>query len=132
MKTGNRELVHWLIGGAVVLLLYELLLKGNGATATPGPYALPGGPAGASDLPFSGPSPPLVGPGQTVLNSGPGGTTITSNVYGYPNPGFPPPTSMYQLFQAPTINQTFWGPGGNPSYYPLFGFVGVDSTQSFQ
>lgn len=129
MKTGNRELMHWAIGAAIVWALYEYL-KPSDAQTTPGPYATPGGIASGGPLP--GVSPGVSPGGTTTYNSYPGGTTITSNVYGYPNPGFPPPTTMNQIFQGSNINQTFWGPGGNPNYFPLFGFVGVDSSQLFQ
>lgn len=131
MKIGNRELLHWIIGAAIVWALYEYFMPSDAQT-TPGPYSVPGGIAGSGAIPGVPATAPPGGSGNTTYNSYPGGTTLTSNVYGYPIPGFPPPTSMYQLFQGSNINQTFWGPGGNPNYFPLFGFVGVDTSQSFQ
>lgn len=132
MKPGDKELVIWV---SVVLVLYVIwqIIGPDSAAAAPGPYAMPGGGVGPGWSPSSGVSPALVssGAGPTTVNNFPGGSFSVVSPYEAPIPGFPAPTSMGQLMTY--INQSFFTPGsGSGNYFPLFGFVGVDTTQSFQ
>lgn len=106
MKTGDKEL--WIVGAALVVLVILLWLSSLRGTAQPTP--------GGSNVYFGG--------------SNPWGGN--QNPWTWTVPGFPDPGNN-TLIPAPiNINVNQSGFGGLEPYFPLFGFVGVDTTRVFQ
>lgn len=106
MRIGDKELLILVAIGIVILLL---LLARRHVEVAPG-----GGTTIAVDNGCEEGNPWCVGDPTTWINS-------------YPNFTF-----NDAPFEPPNINTTIYGFGGIGNYFPMFGFVGVDTTQIYQ
>jgi hypothetical protein len=125
MTPGNKELFV-VLGAGIAIVLVAAFLEGQQApvqAAQPGPSAYPGGAA----WPFTVVPPSLSGTGPGGSTGSPG----TGDPWSWTVPGAPDPSTFPQ--PAPiNINVTGQPFGYLAPYFPLFGFVGVDTTQEFQ
>jgi|ERR1700691_3638539 hypothetical protein len=105
MKPGDKELAFWLAVIAVVLWILWHWLHRRAAVL--------GGTYPSQELPGLGASDP----------------------WSLPVPGFPPPIgfnwSPSYNFGGVNVNEYPYSSGIN-SYFPMFGFVGIDSSQIYQ
>lgn len=123
MSTGDKELGLIFLALAFVYMVVRYLGGFATVTTTPGPSAIVGGAWDGSPLPNQ--------PGVPVPSNAWGYGTTTPQTW--PVPGFPPGYPWYPT-PAP-INVNVYGayPGTlQNGYFPLFGFVGVDTYQAFQ
>lgn len=127
MRTGDKELIIILVIIIILWLLFRLLHQPQ---TTPGPAQVPGGGGYPDNMP--GPNPVGTTPDTLTLNPYPGGSMPIDYYVGpqqWTLPGFPPIPPWYPGMTF--LSEDFYTPGAG-GYFPLFGFVGVDSTQLFQ
>jgi hypothetical protein len=121
MSTGDKELLLVALALAFVYSVVQSL--GGSVTTTPGLSATSGGAWDGSPVPTQ----PGIAPPASAWGYG------SSSPWDWPVQGFPPGYPWYP--QPAPINVDVYGsyPGTLAnSYFPLFGFVGVDTYQAFQ
>lgn len=131
MRIGDKEFVTV---GAALAVLYAVyrMLEQPAVQVTPGPTGIPGGAWDGSVPYYATPNGAVYGIGGSGTPGAPSPAAPDVNVLGFPIPGFPPigPWSPPPVTVDLTINPP--GNQGYNAYFPLFGFVGVDSSQAFQ